>query len=165
MIPSLPIIELKPIGLIHSSLKEIWGAPVQPKFSKVEGIIEIFREYKDGLKDLEGFDYIICIAYLHNVRQSVPLQSSTHWDSELHGIFAIRSPRRPNPIGLSVLKLLKIEDNKLHLKNLDFTDGTPVLDIKPFIPAIDNRETEKIGWIKGEVLEKIKKKRKNCKNG
>ncbi len=150
MNPSISKIELKPIGVIHSSLKKYVKVPVQPKFSKVEGIIELFPEYKDGLKDLEGFEYILCIVYLHLVKQPVPLQSPTHWDSDLYGVFAIRSPRRPNPIGLSVLKLLKIEDNKLYVKNLDFVEGTPVLDIKPFIPSIDNRDTEKIGWIKGK---------------
>ena len=150
MNPSISKIELKPIGFIHSSLKKYAKVPVQPKFSKVEGIIELFHEYKDGLKDLDGFEYIICIVYFHHVKQPVPLQTPTHWDSDLHGVFAIRSPRRPNPIGLSVLKLLRIEDNKLYVKNLDFVDGTPVVDIKPFIPSIDNRDTEKIGWIKGK---------------
>lgn len=150
MNPSISKIELKPIGVIHSSLKKYAKVPVQPKFSEVEGIIELLPEYKDGLKDLEGFEYILCIVYLHLVKQPVPLQSPTHWDSDLHGVFAIRSPRRPNPIGLSVLKLMKIEDNKLYVNNLDFVEGTPVLDIKPFIPSIDNRDTEKIGWIKGK---------------
>ncbi len=150
MNPSISKIELNPIGVIHSSLKKYAKVPVQPKFSNVEGIIELFPEYKDGLKDLEGFEYILCMVYLQLVKPPVPLQSPTHVDTERHGVFAIRSPRRPNPLGLSVLKLLKIEDNKLYVKNLDFVEGTPVLDIKPFIPSIDNRDTEKIGWIKGK---------------
>jgi len=143
-------IECKPIGLIHSSLKRYSKIPVQPSFSDVEGVIEIFNEYVDGLKDLDGFEYIICLSYFHLVKSPAPLQSTTHWDNIKHGIFAIRSPIRPNPIGFSILQLLNIEGNELNVKNLDLVDGTPVLDIKPFIPSVDNRDTEKIGWIKGK---------------
>jgi len=143
-------IELKPIGIVHSPLKNISGNPVQSSFSEVEGQIEIFEEYEEGLKDLGGFEYIICITYFHLVKNPVPLQSPTHWDSQKHGIFAIRSPWRPNPIGFSILKLLGMEKNILEVKNLDIMDKTPVLDIKPFIPSIDNRETDKIGWFEGK---------------
>ena len=141
-------IEFEPIGIIHSPLKSLGGNPVQPLFSDIEGTIEIFEEYTDGLKDLEGFEYIICLTYFHLVKPPVALQSTTHWDNVKHGIFAIRSPWRPNPIGFSILKLLGREKNILRVKNLDIIDQTPVLDLKPFIPSIDNRETEKIGWIK-----------------
>ena len=143
-------IRLKPIGRIHSPLKRYDDVPVQPKFSDVEGTIEVLKEYEEGLKDLDGFEYIICLAYLHEVRQPVPLQSTTHWDDVKHGVFAIRTPRRPNPIGFSVLKLLKVEGNLLDVKNLDFIDQTPVLDIKPYVPDIDSRKTETIGWISGK---------------
>lgn len=78
------------------------------------------------------------------------MQSTTHWDNIEHGIFAISSPWRPNPISFSILKFLRLEENILYIKNLDLIDQTPVLDIKPFIPSIDNRETDKIGWIKGK---------------
>ncbi|MBD3339796.1 MAG: tRNA (N6-threonylcarbamoyladenosine(37)-N6)-methyltransferase TrmO [Candidatus Lokiarchaeota archaeon] len=142
-------IELKPIGIVRCSLTISDNIPVQPKFSEIEGEIEIFEKYNKGLKDLEDFEYVICIAYLHHVKLPVSLQSSTHWDNEKHGVFAIRTPRRPNPIGLSVFKLLKIEANILSVKNLDLVDETPVLDIKPFVPSIDNRETKNNGWIKG----------------
>jgi len=143
-------IKFKPIGIIHSSFKSYGNVPVQPKFSKLKGRIEVFEEFKDGLKDLEGFKYIICLSYFHLVKPPVRLQSRTHWDNIKHGIFAIRSPYRPNPIGFSVFKLEKIEKNFIYVENLDLIDGTPVLDIKPFIPSIDNRETDKIGWIKGK---------------
>ena len=143
-------IEFQPIGIIHSPLKTLGRNPVQPSFSDIEGTIEIFEDYQEGLKDVEGFEYIICLTYFHLVKTPVRLQSTTHWDNVKHGIFAIRSPWRPNPIGFSVLKLLGLEKNILRVKNLDLIDQTPVLDIKPFIPSIDNRETDKIGWIKGK---------------
>ncbi len=143
-------IEFEPIGIIHSPLKKLGGNPVQPSFSKVEESIEIFEDFIEGLKDLEGFKYIICLAYFHLVKPPIKLQSTTHWDNIEHGIFAISSPWRPNPISFSILKFLRLEENILYIKNLDLIDQTPVLDIKPFIPSIDNRETDKIGWIKGK---------------
>ncbi len=144
-------IELQPIGRIHSPLKTLGGNPVQPNFSDVEGSIEVFEEFAEGLKDLEGFEYITCISYFHLVRTPVPLQSTTHWGNVKHGIFAIRSPWRPNPIGVSILKLLSINKNILRVKNLDLIDQTPVLDLKPFVPSFDNRETERIGWMNGKL--------------
>ena len=143
-------IEFTPIGVVHSPLKKYGKVPVQPSFSNIEGVLEIYKEYQEGLKDLDGFDYIICLSYFHKIKHPIPLQSPTHWDTDLHGIFAIRSPRRPNPIGFSILKLVKIEERNLYIKNLDIIDETPVLDIKPFIPSIDNRETDRIGWIKNK---------------
>lgn len=144
-------IEFQPIGIVHSPLRKYKINPAQPSFSKVEGTIEIFEEFIKGLKDLEGFEFIICIAYFHLVKVPVRLQSITHWDNNKHGIFALRSPWRPNPIGFSILKLLRIEENILFVNNLDLIDQTPVLDIKPFVPSMDNRETDKVGWIKGIV--------------
>lgn len=141
-------IELLPIGIVHSPLKAGSKIPVQPQNSEIKGTLEIYNEYAPALKDLEEFEYIICIVYLHQIKGTVSLQSSSHWDAKRHGIFALRTPRRPNPIGLSTLKLLKIEKNILHVKNLDFIDETPILDIKPFVPAMENRETDKVGWIK-----------------
>ena len=140
-------IEFTPIGIIHASLKKYKSVPAQPHYSDIEGTIEIFEEYKAGLKDLDHFEYIICIAYLHLVKTPVPLQSPGRWGPGIHGVFAIRTPRRPNPIGFSIFKLLSIEENILHVKNLDFVDKTPVLDIKPFFPKVDNRETPNIGNI------------------
>jgi tRNA-Thr(GGU) m(6)t(6)A37 methyltransferase TsaA len=144
-------IELTPIGYIYSPLKEDSDIPVQPKYSEEEGTIELLEKYTPALKDLDGFEYIICIVYLHKIKPPIPLQTPSHWDNEKHGIFALRTPRRPNPIGLSVLKLNKIKGNLLYVSNLDFLDETPVLDIKPFVPSIDNRETNKVGWIKDKA--------------
>ncbi len=99
-------IEFRPIGIVHSPLKNLKENPVQPSFSNLEGTIEIFEDFVEGLKDLEGFEFITCLAYFHLVKASIRLQSTTHWDNIKHGIFAIRSPLRPNPIGFSILKLL-----------------------------------------------------------
>lgn len=144
-------IKLKPIGMVHTSSFLRGKETRQTKFSKVKGTIEIFEEYAQGLKDLELFEYIICLAYFNKIVQPVSLLSTSAWDTVLHGIFAIRTPYRPNPIGFSILKLLKIEKNFLYVDNLDIMDGTPVLDIKPFFPSIDNRETDKVGWFKGKL--------------
>lgn len=143
-------IKLEPIGIIHSPLKNYREAPMQTKNSDIKGSIEIYEKYVDGLKDLEQFEYIICISYLHLIKGSISLQSPTPWDNKMHGIFAIRTPRRPNPIGFSILKLIERKNNILKVKNLDLIDETPILDIKPFIPMVDNRETERVGWIKGK---------------
>ena len=140
-------IEFKPIGLVHSPLKNISRNPVQSTFSEVKGQIEIFEEYAEGLKDLELFEYIICLAYFNKVRQPVPLLSSSAWDTGLHGIFSIRSPRRPNPIGFSIVRLTGINDNILQIEDVDIIDGTPLLDIKPYVPDFDWREADRIGWL------------------
>ena len=141
-------VNLKSIGIVKSSLEEYSDVPVQSNLSNVKGKIKIFKEYEEGLKDLDGFGFIICISYLHKVKSNIPLQSTTHWDNQKHGVFAIRTPRRPNPIGFSIFRLLKIEGNILHVDNLDLINETPILDIKPFIPRTDNRDTEKVGWTK-----------------
>jgi len=136
-------IEFLPIGILHSPLKKYHDVPNQTINSDIEGKIEIYEKYSEGLKDLEEYEYIICISYLHLIKGSISLLSPSSKDNKMHGIFAIRTPRRPNPIGFSVLKLLEREKNILKVKNLDLIDQTPILDIKPFIPRVDNRETEK----------------------
>ncbi|MFO7795372.1 MAG: tRNA (N6-threonylcarbamoyladenosine(37)-N6)-methyltransferase TrmO [Promethearchaeati archaeon] len=141
-------IEFVRIGILHSPLKKDHNVPHQTKYSDVEGSIEIYEKYSEGLKDLEEYEYIICISYLHLIKGPISLLSSSSRDNKMHGIFTIRTPRRPNPIGFSVLKLLERKNNILKVKNLDLIDQTPILDIKPFIPRIDNRETEKAGEIK-----------------
>jgi len=136
-------IEFEPIGILHFPLKKYHDVPNQTINSDIEGKIEIYEKYSEGLKDLEEYEYIICISYLHLIKGSISLLSPSSKDNKMHGIFAIRTPRRPNPIGFSVLKLLEREKNILKVKNLDLIDQTPILDIKPFIPRVDNRETEK----------------------
>ncbi|MFX1599845.1 MAG: tRNA (N6-threonylcarbamoyladenosine(37)-N6)-methyltransferase TrmO [Promethearchaeota archaeon] len=144
----------KPIGKIHTPFKTLKGIPIQSSMSDVKGTIEIFPEYILCLKDLSGFSHIFCLYFFDMVKLPVPLQSKPFLDNEKKGVFAIRTPFRPNPLGLSVLELLKVNNNELHVKNVDILDKTPILDLKPYVPQFDNIKTKKIGWLKGKVKRK-----------
>jgi tRNA-Thr(GGU) m(6)t(6)A37 methyltransferase TsaA len=143
-----------PIGLIHTPFKNLKGIPIQSSISDAKGIIEIFPEYQAGLKDLSGFSHTYCLYYFDIVKLPVPLQSKPFLSDHKKGVFAIRSPFRPNPIGLSIFKILNIEENKMHVKNVDTLDKTPILDLKPYVPKFDNIETNKIGWLQGKIKKK-----------
>jgi len=144
----------KPIGIIHTPFKNLKGIPIQSSMSKKEGIIEVFPKYQSGLKDLSGFSHIYCLYYFDMVKLPVPLQSKPFLDNQLKGVFAIRTPFRPNPIGFSILKILDIKDNKIEVKNVDILDKTPLLDLKPYVPYFDNIDTNEIGWLNGKIMEK-----------
>ena len=144
-------IRYKPIGVIHTPFKSVKGTPIQPRSAEEAlGIVEVFPEYTEGLKDLDGFSHIILIYHFHLVQKS-SLLVKPYMDDRIHGVFATRAPARPNPIGISVVKLLKIEDNRLHVKGVDIVDGTPLLDIKPYIPEFDVYQVEEIGWLKDKI--------------
>jgi len=144
-------IKYKPIGVIHSPFKEPRGTPIQPAGAKgTSGTVEIFPEYAKGLKDIEGFSHIILLYHFHLSKRSA-LLAKPYMDNETHGVFAMRGPSRPNPIGISVVRLVKVEGNKLHIQDVDIVDGTPLLDIKPYIPEFDIREVERIGWLEKSV--------------
>ncbi|MFW6129662.1 MAG: tRNA (N6-threonylcarbamoyladenosine(37)-N6)-methyltransferase TrmO [Atribacterota bacterium] len=143
-------IKYKPIGVIHSPFKKPHGTPIQPVGGKdVGGTVEVFEEYKKGLKDIEGFSHIILLFHLH-LAKKYKLQAIPFMDNVKRGIFAIRGPSRPNPIGLSVVRLIKVKDNVLQVKDLDILDNTPLLDIKPYIPKIDAKKNTKVGWLKNK---------------
>jgi len=143
-------IEFQPIGIIHSPFKEQKGTPIQPKRGKgISGRIELYPEYKEGLDALDGFSHIILIYHLH-LSKGYSLKVTPYLDNVLRGLFATRAPRRPNPIGLSVVKLDKIEGTTIHILNLDIINGTPLLDIKPYVPDFDENEDIKIGWLMGK---------------
>ena len=151
-------IKYRPIGIIHSPFKEPKGTPIQPTAAKgVRGKVEVFPEFADGLKDLDGFSHIILLYHLH-LSGEASLRVKPFLDDEERGVFATRAPRRPNPIGLSVVGLDKIEGNVLSVRDVDIVDGTPLLDIKPFIPEFDSREVDKKGWIE-KNLHKLPKVR------
>lgn len=140
-------ITYNPIGVIHSPFKDIKGMPIQPKGAKgIAGTIEIKPEYADGLKDIEGFSHIILIYHFH-LSRGYSLKVKPFLDDNLHGVFATRAPKRPNPIGISVVRLRKIAGNILHIEDVDIVDGTPLLDIKPYVPEFDVQETIQIGWL------------------
>lgn len=139
-------ITYKSIGIIHSPFKEPKNVPIQAVASKgTKGTIEVNSEYTEGLVDLEGFSHIILL-YHFNLVKGYSLTVKPFLDQNLHGVFATRAPSRPNPIGLSIVRLKKIQNNILHIEDVDILDNTPLVDIKPYIPQIDNRKTKKIGW-------------------
>ena len=140
-----------PIGIIHSSFKEPKGTPIQPPGARgVEGSVELFPEYVEGLRDLDGFSHIILVYHFHLAKRP-SLLMKPFMDDEPHGIFAIRAPSRPNPIGISVVRLVNVEENILHVEDVDIVDGTPLLDIKPYVPEFDPPEVERRGWLKKNV--------------
>jgi tRNA-Thr(GGU) m(6)t(6)A37 methyltransferase TsaA len=148
----------RPIGVIHSPLKEAVGAPIQSVAARdVEGVVELFPQYAGGLRDIEGFSHIILIYNFHLSGKS-SLIVRPYLDDETHGVFATRAPARPNPIGISVVRLGRVDGTRLHVTGVDVLDGTPLLDIKPYIPQFDAIETEKIGWLKDRIhmVEKTK---------
>jgi tRNA-Thr(GGU) m(6)t(6)A37 methyltransferase TsaA len=121
--------------------------PIQPRFANgAEGTVEVFEDFAPGLADLDGFSHIHLIYHLHR-SSGFSLTVVPYMDTELRGLFATRAPRRPNPIGLSVVRLLGITDTRLRVADLDILDGTPVLDIKPFNPVVDHRESCRTGWM------------------
>jgi len=143
-------LELLPIGIIHSSIKNTGKAPYQGYKSKAIVQIEVFKEFEEGLKDIDGFSHIIIIFWFHK-SQGYHLLVKTPWDDVLHGLFATRSPHRPCPLGLTVVELLTRKNNILRVKGLDAIDGTPVLDIKPYIISTDEITNVKSGWLEGKL--------------
>jgi tRNA-Thr(GGU) m(6)t(6)A37 methyltransferase TsaA len=134
------------IGIIHSPYKEIEGMPIQPcAATGVKGTVKLEHEYADGLKDIDGFSHIILIYHFH-LSQGYSLEVIPFLDDHPKGVFATRVPKRPNPIGLSVVKLIKVEDNILHIEDVDILDNTPLLDIKPYVSIFDALDQTKIGW-------------------
>jgi tRNA-Thr(GGU) m(6)t(6)A37 methyltransferase TsaA len=146
------MMNITPIGIIHSPFTEPKGMPIQPAGAVgVKGTVEVFSEFQAGLKDLDGFSHIILL-YLFHRSEGFNLQVVPFMDNEPRGLFATRAPRRPNPIGLSVVQLDRIENGILHVQNLDILDETPLLDIKPYVPEFDGQIDVRTGW-----LEKVRK--------
>jgi tRNA-Thr(GGU) m(6)t(6)A37 methyltransferase TsaA len=144
-------IRYKPIGIIHSPFKEPSGTPIQPAGARdIEGTVEIASGYVAGLKDIEGFSHIILIYHFHLSRGYL-LKVKPYMDDKSRGVFASRAPSRPNPIGISIVRLVKVDGNLLYIKDVDIVDGTPLLDIKPYVPEFDTRKVEKIGWLRRNV--------------
>jgi tRNA-Thr(GGU) m(6)t(6)A37 methyltransferase TsaA len=139
---------IKPIGIIHSPYSNSTGIPIQGKFKKeAEAYAELLPEYETGLKDLEQFSHAILIYHFHQQKEE-KLIAQPYLEKVDHGIFAIRSPYRPNKIGFSIVKISKIEQNKLYFTEVDVFDGTPLIDIKPYVEYFDKRENVKSGWVK-----------------
>jgi tRNA-Thr(GGU) m(6)t(6)A37 methyltransferase TsaA len=140
-----------PIGVVHSPFKAPQDVPIQSAVAEgVAGSVEVAEEYVEGLRDVEGFSHLILVYHCH-LAQKYSLLVKPFLDEKLHGVFATRAPSRPNPVGVSVVRLTKREKNMLHIQDVDIIDGTPLLDIKPFVPAFDQREAAKIGWLTGKI--------------
>jgi tRNA-Thr(GGU) m(6)t(6)A37 methyltransferase TsaA len=140
-------IEFTPIGIIHSPHTRLEGMPIQPTGAKgVKGSIEVFEPFAPGLKDLDSFSHIILLYYFHRTH-GYALETVPFLDTKPHGIFATRAPKRPNPIGLSIVRLLRVNGRILSIENIDVLDKTPLIDIKPYIPEFDAQTDVKTGWL------------------
>ncbi len=136
------------IGTIHSQFQKLDDMPIQPTGAAgAEGRVVVLDEFREGLADLDGFSHIILLYHFHR-SDSFNLRVLPFMDSEERGLFATRAPKRPNPIGISIVQLDRIEENELYVRNIDVLDGTPLLDIKPYIPEFDAQESVSTGWFK-----------------
>jgi len=140
-------ITMHSIGIIHSPYKESRDLPIQGRFKDdVEAFLELKSEYVKGLKDLDKFSHCILIYYFHKSNK-ITIEGKPYLEDDKHGIYAIRSPHRPNHIGLSVVKIQRIKGNKLYFTEVDMIDKTPLLDIKPYVKHFDSRENVISGWL------------------
>ncbi|MFH2012909.1 MAG: tRNA (N6-threonylcarbamoyladenosine(37)-N6)-methyltransferase TrmO [Pseudomonadota bacterium] len=148
------MIELKPIGIIHTPFKKKEGMPIQPSGAAgIHGTVDVFPEYHEGLKDLEGFSHIILLYHFHRSR-GFKLQVIPFLDTKPRGLFATRAPKRPNPIGLSLVQLDRIENGIIYIQNVDILDCTPLLDIKPYVPDFDSHKKVRTGWLE-QAIKKV----------
>jgi tRNA (adenine37-N6)-methyltransferase len=144
---ALDTISCTPIGVVHSPFTSLEGMPLQTIAAQgIPGSIGLAPIFRGGLKDLEAFSHLMLLTHLHRMT-GYALDVTPYLDDQPHGIFATRSPRRPNPLGLSVVRLIAIEEGMLRIEDVDLLDGTPLLDLKPYVPAFDARATERIGWL------------------
>jgi tRNA-Thr(GGU) m(6)t(6)A37 methyltransferase TsaA len=145
------MIQFRPIGLIRTPFPDVEGMPIQPGASaRATGLVELIPCLADGLQDIEQFSHLTLVWYMHRAGEE-SLRVVPFLDDQPHGIFATRAPARPNPIGISVVRLVSVDGARLHVEDLDMVDGTPLLDIKPYVPAFDNRSPARIGWYDGRL--------------
>lgn len=143
-------IQYKPIGIVHTPFKEPRGTPIQSAMIEaraVEATVEVFREFAAGLKDLDGFSHVMLVYHFHLAR--VPSLIVTPFlDDKPRGVFSTRAPARPNPIGISIVQLVSMRpEGFLLVRGIDILDGTPLLDVKPYIPAFDTIAADRTGWL------------------
>lgn len=148
---SLEPVMFTPIGVIRTPFAELAGMPVQAVgASGIEGTIELDPAYAEGLADLDGFSHLHLLYHLHRMT-SARMTVVPYMDTVPHGLFATRSPARPNPIGLSIVRLVGVEGTTIRIADIDILDGTPLLDMKPYVPQLDDRAEPRIGWYAGRV--------------
>ncbi|OYD15218.1 tRNA (N6-threonylcarbamoyladenosine(37)-N6)-methyltransferase TrmO [candidate division WOR-3 bacterium JGI_Cruoil_03_51_56] len=143
---------VRPIGIIHTPFKELKGCPIQPFFSSAEGTVEVFPEFRAGLKGIGRFSHIVLVYYFDRSDRE-DLVASPYLERRKRGIFTIRSPHRPNHIGISVVQLVSHRNGRLKVKQVDMLDHTPLLDIKPYVPDFDARPKASSGWLAKRLVE------------
>jgi tRNA (adenine37-N6)-methyltransferase len=146
----------EPIGVVHSPFSDLSGMPIQPSQAVgIPGRIELLPELQEGLKDLEGFSHLILLYHFHK-SSGFNLEVVPFLDTVSRGLFATRAPKRPNPIGLSIVRLVSIEAATLAIEDVDILDGTPLLDIKPYISAFDHRPGSRSGWLEATAQRNVR---------
>jgi tRNA-Thr(GGU) m(6)t(6)A37 methyltransferase TsaA len=149
-------IAYEPVGIIRSPFTDLAGMPIQPSQAVgVPGSIELLPELEGGLKDLDGFSHLILIYHLHKA-EGFALEVIPFLDTVPRGLFATRAPKRPNPIGLSIVRLTGIEGTTLLIEDVDILDSTPLLDIKPYVPAFDHRPGARSGWLEKTAQQEVR---------
>lgn len=150
-------VTFEPIGTIYSPFTELTGMPIQPAGAKdVEGYIEVREDLQDGLDDVQDFSHIYLFYYFHK-NEGYSLKVTPFMDTQLRGVFSTRAPRRPNMLGCSIVEITKVEGNRVYVKGLDILNGTPLLDMKPYVEKFDSLSGTRSGWLtknanKSEVL-------------
>lgn len=143
---------ITPIGYLETPFETVNNMPIQPSvIASSQGKAVLYDEFATGLKDLDGFSHIILLFLLHKI-EGYQLEVVPFMDDVPHGVFATRSPKRPNRIGMSIVTLERIEGNIIHFKGVDMLNGSPLLDIKPYYSYFDNRQNVRNGWLEGRVL-------------
>ena len=140
-------IAYRPIGVIRSPFRDAANMPIQPAGARgIGGTVALDEHYREGLRDVDGFSHVILIYHFH-LSRGHSLLVKPFLDDAMRGVFATRAPRRPNPIGLSVVRLVRVEGTVLFIEDVDIVDGTPLLDLKPYVPLFDGRQDAKTGWL------------------
>ena len=140
-------ITFRAIGVVHTPFAQMTGTPIQGVFAPDSaGTVEVFEEFAEGLRDVEQFSHLYLLYAFHR-RERMALTCVPFLDDKSHGVFATRAPCRPNAIGLSVVRLLSRDGRRLRVAEVDIVDGTPLLDIKPYIPSLDLRPQARSGWL------------------
>ncbi|MFA5414080.1 MAG: tRNA (N6-threonylcarbamoyladenosine(37)-N6)-methyltransferase TrmO [Methanoregula sp.] len=150
------MMDFKPIGIAHSPFRNAGAPPFQSTFSQAEGKIEIFPEYQEGLTSIEGFSHLIILSFFDRADRRALTEQPLSDGVAYHGIFATRHYNRPNPIGISYVTLNGVYGGTLHVSGLDLLEGTPVLDIKPYVPAFDSIPQAVTGWVSAQHIERIR---------
>lgn len=141
---------ITPIGIIETPFDDLEGMPIQPSgAADVIGTLIVDKEYEQGLNDLEGFSHIILLYQFHKSK-GYDLMVKPFLDDQKRGLFSTRAPRRPNPIGLSIVHLIKRQGNRITIKGIDVLNHTPLIDIKPYVPGFDTKEVTAIGWLENK---------------